>query len=166
MSCAANILPDLKVRLVGPADKDGIRRGFGCLSKRSVLHRFNSPLKRLTENQLRYLTELDNFRHLAVCAHLSFEAGDFGVGIARYVAIGGRDSSIAEFALTVIDAYQNRGVGTMLLEELMTRGRRNGFHSFRGHIRTDNLPMLRILRRYPHRLTRQDGMYRADLSLR
>jgi ribosomal protein S18 acetylase RimI-like enzyme len=161
-----NTLPGLQVRLVGPSDRDGIRQGFSCLSKRSVLLRFNSPLKGLSESQLRYLTEIDNCRHLAVCAHLSGRGEDFGVGIARYVAIGEEGSGIAEFAVTVIDAYQNRGVGTMLLEELMDRGRRNGFGTFRGHVRTDNLAMIRILRRYPHRLVRQGGMYRTDLFLR
>lgn len=164
MTCAVNRLPEVQVRLMGPADKDGLQRGFGCLSKRSVLLRFNSPIKALTPGQLRYLTEMDNRRHLAVCANISDRGDEFGIAVARYVAVGDRGDT-AEFALTVIDDYQNRGVGTMLLEELVRRARLNGIRTFRGHVRGDNRPMLHILARYSPRLVRDGGLYRADINL-
>ena len=164
MACAVNRLPGLQMRLVGPADKEGLRQGFHRLSKRSVLQRFNSPIKALSHRQLRYLTEMDNRRHLALCAYLTVGGEDVGIGVARYVAVG-NDSQTAEFALTVLDAYQNRGVGTMLFEELMARARHHGFSTFRGHLRTDNRPMLHILSRFSPRLTRDHGMYRAVIVL-
>lgn len=164
MTCTVNRLPEFQVRLMGPADKDGLQRGFDCLSKKSVLLRFNSPIKSLTPSQLRYLTEMDNRSHLAVCALITSGGDDFGIGVARYVAVG-NSGDTAEFALTVIDDYQNRGVGTMLLEELIRRARLNGIKNFRGHVRADNRAMLHILARYSPRLVRDGGLCRADINL-
>lgn len=164
MTCAVNRRPEFRVRLMGPDDKDGLQRGFSCLSKRSVLQRFNSPLKALTPGQLRYLTDIDNRSHLAVCAYVSKGGEDFGIAVARYVAIG-QSGETAELALTVIDNYQNRGVGSMLLEELMALARCNGISTLRAHVRTDNRPMLHILNRYAPRLVRDGGLYRADIRI-
>jgi len=41
-----------------------------------------------------------------------------GIGVARFVRLE-QDPGVAEFAITVIDEYQNRGLGTLLLKLLL-----------------------------------------------
>jgi GNAT superfamily N-acetyltransferase len=52
-----------------------------------------------------------------------------------------------EFAVTVADDAQGRGVGTALLDGLRERARDRGIVTLRAQVRIDNVPMLTLLRR-------------------
>jgi RimJ/RimL family protein N-acetyltransferase len=74
------------------------------------------------------------------------EPGQPGVGSARYVRE--RDNrDIAEVAFAVIDAYQGRGLGTLLLGALAVAARENGVRRFRARMLSDNVAMRAVLRR-------------------
>jgi N-acetylglutamate synthase-like GNAT family acetyltransferase len=60
------------------------------------------------------------------------ETGE-GVGVARYVR-DNDDPEQAEFACTVADAWQERGVGSMLAERLAGRARAAGIERFRARL--------------------------------
>ena len=114
------------IRPVRPSDKDPIREGFEHLSPQSRYRRFFAPLRRLTSTDLAYLTEVDHLDHEAVVAF----AGDSGepIGVARYIR--SEDPAEAEFAVAVVDHWQQRGVGTALLEQLVARARAEGIERF------------------------------------
>jgi len=88
-----------------------------------------------------------------------------GIGVARYVRL--RDETdAAEPAVTVVDAYQNRGVGSTLLEVISAAARTNGVKRFRAYVSVDNDPMLHIMRRQGARLeVDEPGIMRADIPL-
>ena len=65
------------------------------------------------------------------------------VGVARCVA--DPDGSGAEFALAVADEWQNRGVGTRLLCELMCAARVIGLRRIWGEILASNVRMLGLM---------------------
>ena len=54
------------IRLLKADDRDDLRAGFDKLSEHSRCLRFLRPLKELSENQLQYLTDIDNRNHLAI----------------------------------------------------------------------------------------------------
>ena len=56
------------MRLLGPDDKENLRRGFEELSVRTRRLRFLTLQDRLTESQLNYITHIDNKNHLALGA--------------------------------------------------------------------------------------------------
>jgi GNAT superfamily N-acetyltransferase len=74
----------------------------------------------LDARTLRYLTELDHRDHEAMCA--LDESGE-GVGVAGYVRSAVRPDT-AEVAVAVVDGWQGRGLGTLLLEAISARARR------------------------------------------
>jgi GNAT superfamily N-acetyltransferase len=107
----------VRIRPIEPGDKAALRRGFERLSPRSRYQRFLSATPRLSDAQLRYLTEVDHRDHEAIVAVT--EAGE-PVGVARYVRERpGGDT--AEVAVVVADDWQGRGVATALLERLVRR---------------------------------------------
>src|SRR5438132_12112120 len=110
-------LPDgtrVAFRPVVAEDKEVIRRGFEQLSPESRYRRFFSPLQTLPDRLLRYLTEIDYHNHFAWLATLPDLEGSPVVGVGRWVRLQ-EDPTAAEAAVTVIDAYHHRGIGTLLL---------------------------------------------------
>ena len=101
-------------------DRQLLLRGFERLSPESRYRRFLAAMPELSEEMVRYLTEIDHHDHEAIAA-LDARTGE-GIGVARYVRDPQRRDA-AEVAVTVIDDWQGKGVGTLLLEALGARAR-------------------------------------------
>jgi RimJ/RimL family protein N-acetyltransferase len=124
----------LRMRPIEPSDRDSLADGFERLSDESRYRRFFSPLSRLSETDLRYLTDVDHTDHEAI---IGFDSdSDNAVGVARYVR--SEEPSLAEVAVTVVDDWHGRGVATKLLEELVRRARANGIERFVALILAEN----------------------------
>jgi RimJ/RimL family protein N-acetyltransferase len=131
------------VRPVRPEDKALLKDGFSRLSEESRLRRFMAPITELSEEQLAYLTEIDYVDHFAWAALLR-DRPDVGIGVGRYIRIAG-EPDMAEVAITVVDEYQGRGVGTLLLGMLAATARTAGITAFRAFVLEDNTPMRTLL---------------------
>ena len=68
-----------------------------------------------------------------------------GVGVARYVR-DASDPHSAEIALTVVNDWQGRGLGTELLAQLSGRARAEGIRRFTALVSADNAAMTALLR--------------------
>ncbi|MBT8467140.1 MAG: GNAT family N-acetyltransferase [Deltaproteobacteria bacterium] len=109
----------VQLRLVRPSDKDMLREGFEHLSPDSRYARFMAPKSRLTERELQYLTDVDGVDHFAMGAiRRRFVSPDEGIGTARFVRFIDRPDT-AEPAVTVLDAFQSKGLGSILLQRLI-----------------------------------------------
>ena len=103
------------VRPIVPEDKNLLVEGFAQLSPQTRFRRFLGYMDKLRAPLLRYLTEIDYIDHFA---WIGLNADDHGgVGVARYVRMRD-DPTAAEAAIVVVDAYQRRGAGTILLQLL------------------------------------------------
>ncbi len=131
------------VRPVRPDDKALLLDGFSRLSEESRIRRFLAPVAQLSEAMLAYLTEVDGVDHFAWIAVHADDPG-LGVGVARYVRLKG-EPTVAEAAITIVDEYQGRGLGTVLLGLLAARARANGIASFRAYVLEENAPMLDLM---------------------
>jgi GNAT superfamily N-acetyltransferase len=93
--------------------------------------------------ELRYVTGVDHRDHEALGALDHVRGG--GVGIARYVR-DREDPYAAEIAVSVIDGWQGRGLGTELLARLSERACREGIRRFTAAVAADNAAMTGLLR--------------------
>lgn len=150
------IVPDDKARLVG---------AFERLSPESRYRRFMAPIVELSDEQLAQLTELDYRDHFAWVALSLDEPGLPGVGVSRYVRAPD-EPEVAEAAVTVVDDYQGRGLGRLLLEALGAVALENGIRRFRGHVLEDNRPIRDLLEGMGARLEHDSaGMSQVELEL-
>jgi GNAT superfamily N-acetyltransferase len=132
-------------RPIRPDDKGKLQRGLEQLSSESRYRRFFREIERFSDEELRYLTEIDFVDHVAWMALLPNEPGEPGIGVGRWIRL--RDEpAAAEAAVTVIDAYQNRGVGKFLLHLLARSAIESGVESFRVWALWNNGPILHLLR--------------------
>jgi GNAT superfamily N-acetyltransferase len=134
----------VRVRQGHRSDRDLLLQGFERLSPESRYRRFLAPTPELTEGMVRYLTEIDHHDHEAMIA-LDERTGE-GVGVARYVRDADRPD-MAELAVTVIDDWQGRGLGTLLLEVISARAREEGITTFTALMLAANEDMLELLKR-------------------
>ena len=116
---------------------------FNTASRETLLHRFFTPLRELSPDQVRRLLVIDPLREACVVGELVTEAGKRIVCGARYVRM--TDPLIAEIALTVHDDFQAQGIGGFVLRHLIRLGQTEGIRTFAADVLPTNLKMLRLL---------------------
>jgi len=131
------------IRPVRSTDAPLLADGFARLSPQSRWMRFLGTKTSLSATELRYLTDVDHYDHEAIGA-LSAADGR-GVGIARYIR-DTNDPRSAEVAVTIVDDWQGRGLGTELLARLSDRARQAGIDRFTALVSTQNDAMAGLLR--------------------
>jgi acetyltransferase len=135
------------VRPIRPEDAALEGRFFDALSERSRYQRFLNQIAHLPPQMLARFTQLDYDRELALVA-LAPEGGTSGgefIGVGRYAP--NADGETAEFALTVADAWQGKGVGRALLERICDCARAAGYRTLYGHILHANREMIELSER-------------------
>ena len=151
------------IRPVRSADAPLMADGFARLSARSRQLRFLSPKQELSPVELGYFTDVDHHDHEALGA--LDHADGRGVGIARYVR-DADDPHAAEIAVTVIDDWQGRGLGTELVAQLSERARSEGIRRFTALVTADNPAMARLLRNVRADLVRRErGALQYEIML-
>lgn len=137
----------LRVRLrpITPDDRQRVLEGLRKISEETSYHRFFTPQFMPNEAQLRYLTEVDGDRHVAIGAVDADDPTEPGLGAARYVRLED-DPTVAEAAALVIDDYQRHGVGALLLAALNRHAYEHGVRAFRAYVMQENTDFLDYLR--------------------
>jgi EmrB/QacA subfamily drug resistance transporter len=131
------------IRQVQRADAPLLADGFARLSSNSRQMRFLTKKKELSPAELRYFTAIDHHDHEALGA--LDQTDGRGVGVARYVR-NTDDPHAAEIAITIVDDWQGRGLGTELLAQLSDRARSEGIRRFTALVAADNVAVAALLR--------------------
>jgi RimJ/RimL family protein N-acetyltransferase len=151
------------IRPVQSADAPLLADGFARLSATSRWMRFLTPKKELSPAELRFLTDLDHHDHEALGA-LDHRDGR-GVGVARYVRQAD-DPWGADVAVTIVDEWQGRGLGTELLARLSDRAREENIRRFTALVAAENVAVGGLLRNARARLVgRESDTLEYEISL-
>ncbi len=97
----------------------------------------------MSPEQLARFTQIDYDREMALIAVVEDDHGETEIGVARYVV--NPDWRSCEFALTVADAWQHKGIGHRLMEALIDVARTKGLKSMEGDVLANNLNMLELV---------------------
>lgn len=122
------------------SDRAFFEKGLEELSLESRFSRFGQGVSSLTDQELDYLTDVDQRRHVAWGALL----GEDAAGAGRYIVQ--EDGLGAEIAITVLDAMQRRGVGRAIFEALAAVARADGLHELTFEAQADNDAVMSLLR--------------------
>jgi GNAT superfamily N-acetyltransferase len=133
------------VRHLLASDREELAERYLELSPEARRLRFFNAPEHLSTRLLDYLLDVDGVDRCALAAFAIDDDGAPGVGIARY-ARSHDDPSCAEAAVTVLDAYQSRGIGTELMYRLAEHARRNGIATFTASVMWENHELLDSLR--------------------
>jgi ribosomal protein S18 acetylase RimI-like enzyme len=153
----------LLVRPLRNGDTATVQAVFERLGDDSRRARFNGSKPRLGEQELRRLAAVDATHH-ALVAYV--DADPRPVAIARLV----RSGASAEIAFEVADAYQGRGIGSALTQELVADACAAGIVEVTALVRSDNRAafavLSRVLGQFELRLEGPETLVRAPLPAR
>ena len=151
------------VRPIEAGDKDALAGLFERLSEQSRYQRFLTSVTELSAAEVRYLTEVDHHDHEALVAF--GPSSEFAVGVARFVRLD--DPSRAEAAVTVIDEWQGRGLGTSLTQLIAERARAEGVELFEALLLADNEQMHDVLSSLgpSHVISRDAGTVKVEVEI-
>src|SRR3954454_24847055 len=111
----------LQVSRLGACDRDAIAEVFARMSDESRRMRFLAAKPTLSKAELRHLTDLDHASHDAIAA---LAPDGRIVAVARYAELC---PGSAELAIEVVDEYQGRGIGPVLLQQVIDLARARSY---------------------------------------
>jgi RimJ/RimL family protein N-acetyltransferase len=154
------------LRPITPEDEPLLHEAVSAMSERTVYFRFFSPIKRMSDALAHRLAVVDyNDRFALVATTHRPGSKERIVGVARYDRA--RDTDMAEVAVAVIDEFQRRGLGSVLLAELARVARQHGIKTFQLIVLPENREMLALLRKmgWIHQAKLVGGVYEIAFDL-
>jgi GNAT superfamily N-acetyltransferase/acyl CoA:acetate/3-ketoacid CoA transferase beta subunit len=151
-------------RPIHPTDEPRIKDLFYALSQESVFSRWMSHLKRLPREEIHNYVYIDHRNRVAIVCTLPEVHGD------EVIAVGGYyldpRTNRAEVAFTVRDRWQNRGIGTFMLQYLIQIARRNGIAGFTAEVLRQNKAMQMVFNHSECKVDSrlEDGVYCFELN--
>jgi RimJ/RimL family protein N-acetyltransferase len=148
----------VRIRPIRPEDEPGLHALYERLSEHSAYQRFFTVLKRLPPDWVHFLANVDYRRRLALVAEINANGQPELVGVGRYESSPGISDDTPELAFVVADRWQGKGLGTILLREVLAAAVARGYRRFRAYVLADNTRMLDLLARFTDVLeTRREG---------
>jgi len=156
----------VQLRPIVAEDEPLLHDAVSAMSERTVYFRFFSPIKRMSDALAHRLAVVDyNDRFAIVATSRKPTAKERIVGVARYDRAPQTD--VAEVAVAVIDEFQRRGLGSVLLAELARVARAHGIRTFQLIVLPENREMLGLLRKmgWIHQAKLAGGVYEISFEL-
>ena len=149
---------DVLIRRIGAGDGPLLAAAHERLSAETIRRRYLAPKPRLSNKELRYLTDVDFTDHVALVALDPVDPTRL-LGVARFVR-SADDPREAEAAVVVADALQGQGLGKRLGLALADAARSRGVERFTATMLSDNAAAQRLFAAISERLTRRthDGV--------
>jgi acetyltransferase len=132
------------IRPVLPQDEHLTAAFFGDLPAAARYDRFMSPMRSLPPELIKRFTNIDYAGHLALVAEVFDGDRETVVAEARYAMLNGSE---AEFAVSVADGWQGRGLASLLLSKLLCQASKAGIARVVGETLATNERMLHLARK-------------------
>jgi acetyltransferase len=137
---------DIILRPMRPEDAVEEQSFVRQLSSEAKYFRFMHVISEFTPEMLSKMTKLDYDREMAfVATHEDNSRLEHIVGVSRYSI--NPDKTSCEFAITVADAWQGRGLAKALMESLIECARDKGLEHMTGTVLVNNFSMRRLMER-------------------
>jgi RimJ/RimL family protein N-acetyltransferase len=155
------------LRAVRPDDASRLQTAFKRLSRQSVYLRFLDQRTELADREAQRLAGVDQHTHVALAATVIQDGEEHIVGVARYAIISPSEPDAAEAAVTVIDEFQGRGLGTIMLRRMVAFAREHGIRAFVANVHYSNAEIMRFIERsrLPFKKKLQAGVWEIRIAL-
>ena len=152
----------VEIRPARPDDYDAVRDMHANMSPENLYFRFFSMSRVAAEREAQRICREPSPDRGVLLAVLDGQV----VGCSSYY-VASNGSKSAEVAMAVADDMHSRGIGTLLLEHLVSLARSRGVRAFVAETLTENEPMLEVFAHAGLRAHRalSDGVYEISFPL-
>lgn len=134
----------VEIRALQPEDEGGMLAALDQASTQTRQRRFFAPKRHFSDGERAYFMEIDFKNHVALVACVADAGRDVIIGGGRYIVA---TPESAEMAFVVVDAWQGRGIGTLLARHLIALAREAGLSELTAEVLSDNAAMRRVFER-------------------
>jgi acyl-CoA hydrolase/RimJ/RimL family protein N-acetyltransferase len=135
----------INFRPIHPTDQPAMKELFYSLSQETIYYRFMSHLRTIPRKQIQDFVFINHRNDMALVGTMPASQGEEFVAIGRYYL--NEKTNRAEVAFVVRDDWQNKGIGTFLLRQLINVARRNGIEGFTAEVLRGNTAMQRVFQK-------------------
>ncbi len=138
----------IEIRALRQEDEADMLAAIGQTSAQSLQRRFFVMKRHFSDKERAFFMDIDFKDHVAIVA-LADEADRKAiVGGGRYIVF---EPGRAEMAFVVIDAWQRRGVGSILMRHLVKIARDAGLQELTAEVLPENAAMLKVFGKFGFR---------------
>jgi ribosomal protein S18 acetylase RimI-like enzyme len=135
----------IRIRALSPGDEAGMLDAIGQTSAQSLQRRFFVMKRHFSDKERAYFMDVDFKNHVAIVALAGGTDREAIVGAGRYIV---SEPERAEMAFVVIDAWQGRGVGSILMRHLVKIASDAGLQELTAEVLPENTAMLKVFRKF------------------
>jgi GNAT superfamily N-acetyltransferase len=153
----------VEVRALRPEDEADMLAALDQTSAQSLQRRFFAMKRHFSDKERAFFMDVDFKDHVALVVQAAQAGRDIIVGGGRYVVFApGR----AEMAFVVIDAWQGRGVGSILMDHLGRIAGNAGLNELTAEVLPENKAMLAVFGKFGFRPAARSDPQTVHLALR
>ena len=131
------------IRAIKREDEADVMAAVARTSPQSLYRRFFGPKRFFSDKEIAYYMTVDFVNHVCLVTTVEEEGRPAIVGGVRYIV---HQPGRAEVSFAVIDDYQAKGIGTVLMQHIAEIAREAGIREFTAEVLPDNVPMLKVFR--------------------
>ncbi len=152
----------IQIRALRASDEADMLAAIARTGPQSLQSRFFVLKRHFSDKERAFFMDVDFSNHVALAALVEEQGRYTIIGGGRYVIV---EPGRAEMAFVVVDAWQGRGVGSLLLRHLTDIAREQGLRELIAEVLSDNTPMRSVFARAGFKLARSDDPRTVRLSL-
>ena len=135
----------IEIRALRPEDEADMLAAIGKTSAQSLQRRFFVMKRHFSDKERAFFMDIDFKNHVAIVA-LAEEAGrKVVIGGGRYIVV---EPGRAEMAFVVIDTWQGRGVGSVLMRHLVKIASDAGVKQLTAEVLPENKAMIKVFGKF------------------
>ncbi|MBO4223092.1 GNAT family N-acetyltransferase [Bradyrhizobium neotropicale] len=135
----------IEIRSLRPDDEVDMLAAVGRASTQSLQRRFFAVKRGFSEKERAFFMHIDFRNHVALVALIEEAGRPAIVGGGRYVVF---EPGRAEMAFVVVDAWQGRGIGSILMRHLVGVARNAGLQELTAEVLPENAAMLKVFGKF------------------
>lgn len=157
---------DIRFRAIRPSDEESMRRFFYRCSDEIIYYRFFYSIKTMSHDKMQEYVNVDYSKEISIVGLIGTPGDEQIIAEARFVK--DERTNYGDVAFLIEEDYQGIGVGTYLLNLLISLAREQGAKGLSAEVIADNQPMMKVFEKANLTLDArlENGVYRLKMHFK
>lgn len=142
----------IEIRALRREDEADMLAALGKTSARSLQRRFFVMKRHFSEKERTFFMDVDFRNHVAIVALIDQSGRKVIIGGGRYIVF---EPGRAEMAFVVVDTWQGRGAGSILMRHLVKIASDAGLQELTAEVLSENAAMIKVFGKFGFSPTRR-----------